>query len=368
MVAAFCGVLIFLFGPETFWDRTPVQKGGGIVEVVERLSGEFRRRSNSAAGTPIRTLSGTVEQPVSVPVPPRPTTRATTSEVSSHDEHTGQSSQEREDEEPQHIEIQDYPPPTLTTTTSNTTTSSVNEHDHDDDDEKSTTSSNTSLAPSTLDLGPPLARSTESPHQHENQDLERALSLRVFPPQPSTTNTNTENTYTRTRRSQPAQTFTQQLKPYNGRLASQHPSQSWLRVALRPFSLYSHPAILWSAAVYSCCMGWLAVMSETVAVVYRNPNTYDFSALSTGLVYISPFIGGLLGTVGAGWVSDVTVRAMARRNGGVYEPEFRLVMILPVALATGAGLMGFGWSATEEGDVWVVPTVFFGLVSFGCSL
>ena len=109
-------------------------------------------------------------------------------------------------------------------------------------------------------------------------------------------------------------------------------------------------------------------MSETVAVVYRNPATYNFSALSTGLVYISPFVGGLLGTVGAGWVSDVTVRAMARRNGGVYEPEFRLVMILPVALATGAGLMGFGWSATEEGDIWVVPTVFFGLVSFGCSL
>jgi hypothetical protein len=58
---------------------------------------------------------------------------------------------------------------------------------------------------------------------------------------------------------------------------------------------------------------------------------------------------------------------MARRNGGVYEPEFRLVMAAPVAITTAIGLMGFGWSA-EERDKWIVPTVFFGIISFGCSL
>lgn len=29
--------------------------------------------------------------------------------------------------------------------------------------------------------------------------------------------------------------------------------------------------------------------------------------------------------------------------------------------------MGFGWSAQEH-DAWIVPTVFFGIISFGCTL
>jgi hypothetical protein len=58
---------------------------------------------------------------------------------------------------------------------------------------------------------------------------------------------------------------------------------------------------------------------------------------------------------------------MTRRNGGLYEPEFRLVMAVPIAISTVIGLMGFGWAA-EERDAWIVPTVFFGVISFGCSL
>jgi hypothetical protein len=82
---------------------------------------------------------------------------------------------------------------------------------------------------------------------------------------------------------------------------------------------------------------------------------------------MSPFVGGILGTAVAGRVSDIIVRFMARRNGGVYEPEFRLVMAAPVAVATAIGLMGFGWSAQER-DLWIVPTIFFGIISFGCTL
>jgi hypothetical protein len=173
------------------------------------------------------------------------------------------------------------------------------------------------------------------------------------PPQP----------YTTFLKARPQLGFIQQLKPYNGRLHSDR----WLRVALRPFILYAYPAVLWSSAVYSCSVGWLIVLSESVSLVYRSKDTYNFSALSTGLIYISPFVGGVLGTAVAGKVSDVIVRAMARRNGGLYEPEFRLVMALPITITTVIGLMGFGWSAQIH-DAWIVPTIFFGVISFGCSL
>lgn len=163
-------------------------------------------------------------------------------------------------------------------------------------------------------------------------------------------------------RARESKSFVQQLRPWHGRLNN----DSWLKVAARPFVLFSYPAVLWSAAVYSCSVGWLIVVSESVTVVYRE-KYYHFNALQTGLMYISLFIGGVLGTAVAGRVSDVIVKAMARRNGGLYEPEFRLVMAIPIAITTALGLMGYGWAA-QAGDAWIVPTVFLGVVSFGCSL
>jgi len=157
--------------------------------------------------------------------------------------------------------------------------------------------------------------------------------------------------YTSGLKEKPALTFVQQMRPYNGRLHR----DNWFKVAIRPFILYAYPAVLWSSLVYSCSVGWLIVLSESVAVVYRERTAYGFSALSTGLIYISPFIGGILGTAVAGKVSDIVVKAMAKRNGGLYEPEFRLLMAIPVTITTVVGLMGFGWSA-EVKDPWIVPT------------
>ncbi|KAK3081381.1 hypothetical protein LTS18_007252, partial [Coniosporium uncinatum] len=169
--------------------------------------------------------------------------------------------------------------------------------------------------------------------------------------------------YTSYYREAPAKSFVQQLKPWNKPLRK----DNWFRVATRPFILFAYPAVLWSTVVYSLSVGWLIVLSESVSSIYRNRDSYNFTALQTGLVYLSPFIGGVLGTAVAGKVSDVIVRFLSRRNDGVYEPEFRLVMAIPVAICTTIGLMGFGWSA-EERDAWIVPTVFFGIISFGCSL
>lgn len=58
---------------------------------------------------------------------------------------------------------------------------------------------------------------------------------------------------------------------------------------------------------------------------------------------------------------------MARRNGGVFEPEFRLFMVGLVALSTVLGLWGFGWSAQVQ-DPWIAPTVFFGVIGTDSSL
>lgn len=174
---------------------------------------------------------------------------------------------------------------------------------------------------------------------------------------------NLGNNYTAHWRQQPPKSFVQSLAVFPGRLSN----TPYHLIIIRPFILFAYPSILWASLIYSCSVGWLIILSESISSLYRNRQTYNFTAFETGLVYLSAFIGGVLGTAIAGKASDFVVKFMAKRNGGVYEPEFRLVMIIPVALSSVAGLMGFGWSI-ELKDMYMVPTTFFGLISFGCSL
>lgn len=157
--------------------------------------------------------------------------------------------------------------------------------------------------------------------------------------------------------------FTTGLSIYNGKIST----QKWRLVLIRPFILYSFPHICYAAFIYSFSVVWLIVICEVIAEIFTNKETYNFTVIETGLIYISPFLGGCLGSLLGGRISDYVVRKCSRWNNGLYEPEFRLFMILPAVLTTTIGLMGFGWSA-EKQDHWIVPVIFFGIMSFGCSL
>jgi MFS family permease len=169
--------------------------------------------------------------------------------------------------------------------------------------------------------------------------------------------------YTEHWRFAPKKTFTQTLCLCHGRLSS----NSFFSILIRPLTLFSYPAVVWSALVYSLSVGWLITLSESLGLLYQSRSSYNFTAYQTGLVFFSPFVGGALGTVVAGKLSDWVIRVLAQRNGGVYEPEFRLFMAIPIAITTVMGLLGFGWSIQER-DAWIVPTIFFGIVSFGSGL
>jgi hypothetical protein len=170
------------------------------------------------------------------------------------------------------------------------------------------------------------------------------------------------NAYTDRLRQLPPRSFVSTLRPFNGRIRN----DNWFKVCIRPFFLCTYPAVLWSGLVYGFSVGWLIILSEAISEIYREKD-YHFTSFQVGLVYISPFIGALFGAGASGKVSDIVCRFMARKNNGIFEPEFRLVMTPVITLCTAIGLMGFGWSA-EVHDSWIVPTVFFGVISFGCSL
>ena len=363
MIIGLCFWLMFFFVPETFWDRTPrprSKKTGATLSIAGTFNHPDKDNSglsddrDSSKEKAYFDHKKTVVEPNTAALSTRPQLKSTN--------HVGfQSSvgpgfHNSTDENPykdQERGSTGFPEGSVSFIQTKSTSSKLsNESNLFEDNplaEKAQEASNISRIRNS---------SKPSTNQPETSMTEPATPGSIQTPQPSA-----DHRYTENLQNQPRKTFTQTLKPWNGTLRN----ENWLLVALRPFILYAYPSILWSTLVYSLSIGWLIVLSESVAYVYRNKETYNFSSLGTGLVYLSPFIGGVLGTAVAGKVSDVIVRFMSRRNGGLYEPEFRLVMTIPVALSTCIGLMGFGWSV-EEKDKWIVPTVFFGVISFGCSL
>jgi ABC-type spermidine/putrescine transport system permease subunit II len=83
---------------------------------------------------------------------------------------------------------------------------------------------------------------------------------------------------------------------------------------------------------------------------------------------MSGFVGSLLGTFLSQWLSDYLATFLAKRNRGVYEPEFRLVIMIPYIILAVAGLVAFGASVTNQ-DPWPVPVVVgFGVFALGTQL
>ncbi|KAF2274909.1 MFS general substrate transporter [Westerdykella ornata] len=349
IVVGFCFFLIFFCVPETFWDRTPRPRDRSRARTRSKSPKSHHhryhlpsfRRPENASPSPAGEILGDTSAPLS----PNTDTDATPRAPRMH--RVGFV-------EPQSL---DSPPvrPAASPAGIATPLSTSSVRDYFDPMTNPSTSPTPGAESGQTDVEKQLPSPSNGPNPEfrstQESDAEKAsidqLSIQ----------------YTDYYRAAPPKSYIQSLKLWNGRLAK----DKWLHVAIRPFILFAYPAVLWSSMVYALAVGWLIVLSESLAHIYQTSDSYNFTSLQVGLVYISPFVGGILGTAVAGKISDLVVRFMARRNDGVYEPEFRLVMAIPIALSTTIGLMGFGWSAEEKNN-WIVPTVFFGVISFGCSL
>lgn len=88
-----------------------------------------------------------------------------------------------------------------------------------------------------------------------------------------------------------------------------------------------------------------------------------------GYLYTGAFVGALVGFALSGLLADPVAKLLARRNGGVYEPEFRLALVVPQTLLGVVGLVGFGWTTADVLRFGTrLPSFFFGLEVAGMVL
>ncbi|KAJ5105001.1 hypothetical protein NUU61_002348 [Penicillium alfredii] len=159
----------------------------------------------------------------------------------------------------------------------------------------------------------------------------------------------------------PKKTYWQKLMPWTisavsfGELAK-HSYQPFL-------ILFSIPAVFFMALEYGIMTACTTVPVTTLSSVMTMP-PYNFGAAQIGLMGIPPFIGTSIGALACGPLSDSIVLFLAKRNGGIFEPEMRLWLCLAFTPFVPAGLLMFG-IGLNNGSHWLLPAFGLGVSSFG---
>ncbi|KAJ5242023.1 uncharacterized protein N7469_000350, partial [Penicillium citrinum] len=157
--------------------------------------------------------------------------------------------------------------------------------------------------------------------------------------------------------------WARRLLPYSGYVNN----VSLLNTLIRPFYLVASPAVLWAIILFTTCISWLVGVSLTLSQIFSAP-PYNFSVVGVGATNLSSFVASFLGTLTAGPMIDGLVSRMSKMNGGIFEPEFRLPIMVTYLLFTSTGFFAWGQSSYAQ-DPWPVPVIVcLGLINFGVQL
>ncbi|KAF2720641.1 putative MFS transporter [Polychaeton citri CBS 116435] len=206
-------------------------------------------------------------------------------------------------------------------------------------------------------------RNVADARDESNQEAASSPSY-SFDKEPSTNAVATQTTFNGTTCDPPPVLSRANLALINGRKTS----SSFLTLLLRPFPLFFHPGIFWAMLIQGTMIGWTVLIGIVLAAIMIGPPLL-FDEVKTGYLYTGAFIGALLGFILSGLLADSVPRFLTKRNGGVYEPEFRLVLVLPQLLFGCTGLYGFGITSNDIWTYgWFWPDFFFALEVMGMVL
>ncbi|KEF51967.1 uncharacterized protein A1O9_11957 [Exophiala aquamarina CBS 119918] len=161
-------------------------------------------------------------------------------------------------------------------------------------------------------------------------------------------------------------TWIQEMNPWSGTS-----NKGIINHFIRPFPLLAYPAVAWAALTYSVALAWLVGAGTLSSFIFQVP-PYNFSAGVNGLIglpgltieILTQFlsVGNFAGAIFGGKLTDVYARRRARRSGGKFVPESRLVLLIIPAILGPCGLLMFGFGA-QKSLHWAVLYVGYGLIS-----
>lgn len=138
----------------------------------------------------------------------------------------------------------------------------------------------------------------------------------------------------------PRKSFSQLLHPFSG----EYTSRPLWRLVINPFIVLANPAVIWAVLLMAFPTLWLVAINLLTAQIF-SAAPYLLDTAELGYMSAGPAIGGLIGSFAAGAMSDPVIEWASRRNKGIYEPEFRLILIIPAIITSAIAYFPFGYLA-----------------------
>lgn len=156
----------------------------------------------------------------------------------------------------------------------------------------------------------------------------------------------------------PKKTFYQSLAIFT----TTYSKENLLQLYFAPWGVMANAAIALVVLVYSLSLVMFIIVAFIIPQAFAKA-PYHMNSAAIGRLSFGPFIGGAIASTLNALVSDRLIRWCARRNQGVYEPEYRLIPAF-LAFFTGASLMGWGVAVADGLSPYACATVH-GLILFG---
>ncbi|KFY93843.1 hypothetical protein V498_04227 [Pseudogymnoascus sp. VKM F-4517 (FW-2822)] len=158
----------------------------------------------------------------------------------------------------------------------------------------------------------------------------------------------------------PRKPFIQRLKVFD----STYTDENLPTLIVKPFLILVNPAVIWSTLLLSISTAWIVVIGFVSAQIFSYP-PYNLDATHLGYLNGGNVVGGVLGCIAAGALSDPLATWLSKKNKGIYEPEFRLPLLIPWMAFTAISFFLLGWMC-ENGSspVAVAAIQGIGLVGF----
>ncbi|KAF4449509.1 putative HOL1-like protein [Fusarium austroafricanum] len=139
--------------------------------------------------------------------------------------------------------------------------------------------------------------------------------------------------------------------------------ESLPRLFLMPLHVITLPHVMFTALQFASGVCWLVIFMQVTSIVFSAP-PYLFTTAGVGYMALGPFVGNIFGSLYGGPLADWTVVRLARRNGGIFEPEMRLYPLVIPTIFMAGGIIMFGVTA-DRGMHWIYPSLGGAFFAFG---
>jgi MFS family permease len=160
----------------------------------------------------------------------------------------------------------------------------------------------------------------------------------------------------------PKKTWVQELAIYNGTFVD----DSVFKMAIASVAILLNVGATYQVFMTGIIIAWYVAVAILSGVIFASP-PYLLSSASVGYMSVGPFIGGLIGAIFSLLISEPLVKTMAKRNKGVYEPEFALLPISLGGACSVAGLIGWGYAVSEFKSIYLVCFIW-AVILFGMTV